>query len=140
YQRFICLTLDRFYQALFGQTQNQRTPRADGFGHDVASQRFIKIEITCPHLLCPLCLHPLGLKCETRFNSSYKRRSSWLTSFGTVIFKRTYSSPRPPLRLFKPWPRRRKRCPLFAPEGIVNSTLPSIVGTSTFAPRTASHG
>src|SRR6266496_4956003 len=71
-----------------------------------------------------------GLKLETLRSSSNKRRSSALTSLGTMIFKRTYSSSLPPRRLFKPCPRNRSRCPLCAPAGTVTSTCPSIVGTS----------
>src|SRR5882724_2737776 len=81
-----------------------------------------------------------GLKLDTRLSSSNRRRSSALTSLGTTIFNRTYSSPRPPRRLFNPCPRKRSRCPLCAPEGTVTSTCPSIVGTSMRAPSTASHG
>src|SRR5580704_10823697 len=68
---------------------------------------------------------------------SVRTRSS--VGWGTTTWISTYWSPRDPLRaLGTPFSLRRRVLPLFVAGGMRTSARPSIVGTSTFAPRVAS--
>src|SRR5689334_19215562 len=46
---FLRSAVERFNQPLLDQSRDERTSCADGFGHDIEGQRFIKLKITCPH-------------------------------------------------------------------------------------------
>src|SRR4029453_6921638 len=66
-----------------------------------------------------------------------RTRSS--VGFGTITWISTYWSPRAPLRaLGTPFSRSRSVLPLLVAGGMRTRDRPSIVGTSTFAPRVAS--
>src|SRR6267142_4070439 len=83
------LTHSRLIQLLFSShVYSQAQPTKATTGRRTPNQRSPKLA--------------RGLNFDTLRNSSYKRRSSGLTFFGTTIFKRTYSSPRSPFRLFNP--------------------------------------
>src|SRR5271155_3284905 len=64
---------------------------------------------------------------------SVRTRSS--VGAGTTTWISTYWSPREPLRLGTPFSLRRRVLPLLVEGGMRTSERPSIVGTSTFAPR-----
>src|SRR6185369_5483937 len=46
---FLGSAVERFNQPFLHQSRDERTSCANGLGHDIEGQRFIKFKITCPH-------------------------------------------------------------------------------------------
>src|ERR1051325_6595925 len=74
-------------------------------------------------------------------NSCHSSRALRSRASGTATLTSTISSPRCSSRVAEgtPFSRSRSFCPLCVPGGIFSCERPSMVGTSIFAPRAASH-
>src|SRR6185503_1040648 len=88
----------------------------------------------------PPAINSRALKRDSAASFSKSSFSLGVSLGGMTILIFTYSSPRPPLRLFNPCPRNLSFLPPCVPAGIFISTDPSSVSTLTFVPSAASHG